>query len=226
MIPTTTTEPPAGGGPASDPAAPRQRDAERSRAAILDAAERLFAAQGLEGTSMQAIGAAAGVSRGLPGYLFGSKERLYRATLARLIQAEHAAVAEAQAQSAEGGGTVAVLTAAIRSHLRFLQARPAFLRLVAREALRGGDDLRGAEGYLAVLQAGRAIIEGEQARGNLRNEPAERILMHALALCWFPFSHADTVARGLGVDPSAPEFPDQHAEAVVRLLLEGVSGFG
>ena len=37
----------------------RRRDAARSREAILDAAERLFAAHGYEATSLQEVGAAA-----------------------------------------------------------------------------------------------------------------------------------------------------------------------
>ena len=61
----------------------RTRDAERSRAAILDAAERLFAAYGYHATSLQDVGDAAGVSRGTPSYFFRSKEGLYRAVLDR-----------------------------------------------------------------------------------------------------------------------------------------------
>ena len=59
------------------------RDAERSRAAILDAAESLFAAQGYDATSLTQVGAAAGVSRGTSGYFFGSKSELYQAVLDR-----------------------------------------------------------------------------------------------------------------------------------------------
>src|SRR5258706_15378987 len=62
------------------------RDAGRSRRAILDAAERLFALAGFEGVSLAEIGAAAGVSRGLPAYLFGNKQDLYQATIDRAAQ--------------------------------------------------------------------------------------------------------------------------------------------
>ena len=50
----------------------KERNATRSRAAILDAAERLFAERGYDATSLTEVGAAAGVSRGTPGYFFGS----------------------------------------------------------------------------------------------------------------------------------------------------------
>ena len=64
----------------------RIRDAERTRAAILDAAERLFAEQGYDATSLTEVGAAAGVSRGTPGYFFGTKAELYQAVLDRCVR--------------------------------------------------------------------------------------------------------------------------------------------
>ena len=63
--------------------AEKERNATRSRAAILDAAERLFAERGYDATSLHDVGAAAGVSRGTPGYFFGSKPDLYQAVLER-----------------------------------------------------------------------------------------------------------------------------------------------
>lgn len=201
----------------------RQRDAERSREAILDAAEELFAAHGIDGTTLQAIGERAGVSRGLPNYLFGSKEALYQAVLEQLLQAEHAAAGAVEELLArEDVLAEAVFRAAIGSHIAFLCARPAFLQLLNREALRGGVGLHGAHNYLAVLQAGKAVIEREQARGAIAAGDPEQLLMHVLALCWFPFSHHTTVGRSLGSDWSRPDFVVTHTEAVVRLLFDGI----
>ncbi|MDP9362946.1 MAG: TetR/AcrR family transcriptional regulator, partial [Chloroflexota bacterium] len=86
------------------PVSGRTRDADRSREAILDAAEALFAERGYEGASLQEIGRAAGVSRGTPGYFFGSKERLYQAVLERAFAAELEFVGQAQARAAAAGG--------------------------------------------------------------------------------------------------------------------------
>ena len=62
------------------------RDADRSRRAILDAAEALFAEHGFKGATMAEIAASAGVSRGTPAYFFNSKEQLYRAVLGRSFE--------------------------------------------------------------------------------------------------------------------------------------------
>src|SRR5215472_4274810 len=64
----------------------RARDASRSRRALLDAAERLFAERGFEATTMADIGAAAEPSAGAAAYFFGSKEQLYRAVLGRAFE--------------------------------------------------------------------------------------------------------------------------------------------
>ena len=54
------------------------RNPERTRSAILDAAEQLFADRGYGATSLSDVGSLAVVSRGTPGYFFGAKEELYR----------------------------------------------------------------------------------------------------------------------------------------------------
>src|SRR5262245_17490483 len=66
-------------------ARPRGRDADRSREAILDAAEGMFAERGFDGASLASISDAANVSAALPAYFFGSKRDLYRAVIERLF---------------------------------------------------------------------------------------------------------------------------------------------
>lgn len=55
------------------------RDAEHTKKAVLDAAERLFAQKGFAMTILKDIGEVAGVSRGTPSYFFDSNEGLYLA---------------------------------------------------------------------------------------------------------------------------------------------------
>lgn len=61
---------------------PRERaDAARNRAAVLDAAARLFRERGVEGVSMDAVAAAAGVGKGTLFRRFGDKAGLAAALL-------------------------------------------------------------------------------------------------------------------------------------------------
>ncbi|WP_328996375.1 TetR/AcrR family transcriptional regulator [Kribbella sp. NBC_01245] len=68
----------------SAPAAPRRRDRAAREREILDAAERIFGERGYQGTSMDHVAAAAGVSKPLVYQYYGSKDGLFLATLSRL----------------------------------------------------------------------------------------------------------------------------------------------
>jgi len=63
---------------------PRRRDAEQARAAILEAARRLFAERDISAVSIRDIARAAGVSHGLVQHHFGTRERL----IAAIVQDE------------------------------------------------------------------------------------------------------------------------------------------
>lgn len=200
------------------------RDAARTRKAILDAAEALFAERGFDAASLADIGRQAGVSRGAPNYFFGSKVNLYRAVLERLIQAEHQAVEEGEAAlaAARSPAGPSPIPDAIRAHMGFLTARPAFLQLLAREALKGGDDLRATDSYLAVLEAGLTLIRGELARGAIRPVNPEYLLLSILALCWFPFIHAGTLGAALGIDVQDLDELAAYTQHVIDLVLRGI----
>lgn len=75
--------PPAPAPPAAD--APDEGDERGTKARLVDAAERLFATQGVAATSLRSITAEAGVNVAAVHYHFGSREALLRAVLARRV---------------------------------------------------------------------------------------------------------------------------------------------
>jgi TetR/AcrR family transcriptional regulator len=201
----------------------RQRDAARTREAILDAAERLFAEQGYDAASLEEIGRLAGVSRGTPRYFFGAKQALYRAVLARVLTAEADLLLVAQARAtAAGGGPEELLTAVVESFLDFLVARPSFVQLVEREATAGGATLREVAAETPAVQAGLATLGQSLADPAFHGADPAHILLSLLALCWFPLAHADTFTRSLGIDPEAAAFLPTWKRHVVALALHGL----
>lgn len=72
-------------GPTEPKKATRQRDAERTRTAILDAAQTLFSTRGFANTGVREVADLAGVNSALVGRYFGSKEGLFRAALERVL---------------------------------------------------------------------------------------------------------------------------------------------
>ena len=61
------------------------REAAGTKERVLDAAQELFGRRGLEGTSLRAVTAAAGVNLAAVNYHFGSKEELFRAVIRRAM---------------------------------------------------------------------------------------------------------------------------------------------
>jgi TetR/AcrR family transcriptional regulator len=107
------------------PADPATRDA------ILDAAERLFAAQGFTATTIKQIGRAAGVNSALLYYYFADKEQLYREVLQRFVTR---LVERTMAVPAEDGPEAA-LRAFIAAQADMLSRNPHFPRLLVRELI-------------------------------------------------------------------------------------------
>jgi AcrR family transcriptional regulator len=174
----------------------RERNPDRSRAAILDAAERLFAERGYEATSLNEVGAAAGVSRGTPGYFFGSKADLYRAVLDRMFAEVRQAVRAGRERAlASAREPESILAGAVSDYFDFLAARPHFVRLIEREALGGGGLLAGAS-HLTAGQEALAAISAELGLDDAPSGDAAQLLLSIIALCWFHLIHARTVGTG------------------------------
>ena len=199
------------------------RDPERSREAILDAAEQLFAAKGYEETSLQEIGQHAGVSRGTPNYFFGSKEQLYGAVLDRVFTAEQVAVLQSLGSlSSETEEQPNLLTLAISSFLDFLIARPTFPRLIEREALHDARFLKTRSAYLEVFKAGLDLIQAELAQGNTRSVDPVQLLLSIIALCWFPLVHTETFLSPLGIQANDPLFWESRKQHIIDLVRYGI----
>ena len=200
-----------------------QRDAERSRRAILDAAEQLFARDGYRGASLRGIGEQAGVSRGTPGYFFGSKEDLYRAVLERVfVEVGSAITDEHDRLKAAGGSPEQVLSGAIGVYMDFLVRRPAFVRLVEWESLNGGAVLADLAVHLETITRSVQMVAEELNRGAAVEMDPVQLMLSIMALCWFPLSQADTLMKTLGSDPFDPAFVEARKRHVVALIVDQV----
>jgi AcrR family transcriptional regulator len=202
----------------------RTRNPEQSRASILDSAERIFARDGYDGASLAEIGRAAGVSAALPAYFFGDKRRLHDAVIERLFRDRDDVLApvceEATAAlSVEPNGLRRGLELLVGGYLGFLQSRPTFVALMAREALeiprratapRHSRALeRGLDGFIASLV--------EPARPSLDRG---HLLVTLVALCWFPLEHDATMLAGMGYATWTDEFLAERTDHVVDLLMQ------
>ena len=205
------------------------RDAARSREAILDAAEQLFAAGGFRAVTLQQIGAEARLSRGTPGYFFGSKGALYRAVLARVQEARDDAVTEAFAplrawaeSRGRSNGLRSALAAGVDGYWRFLRERPSFARLIAWESLEGGKQIGSATESGAIADALRVLHAGRAELG-LRDFDPVLVSIAFVSLCFLPSAHAATFARMSDVKTDAPEFWERYRGQVLDSLLHALA---
>jgi AcrR family transcriptional regulator len=201
----------------------RQRNPLRTRAAILDAAATLFAERGYAATSLADVGARAGVSRGAPGYCFGSKAELYRAILERAIEEVRAAVRSGRERAlASGRSSDDILAGAIGEYFDYLHSHPIFVRLIERAAL-GGEAL--PDGLRPAIYAGQEAVAAIAEAAGLDATPgsdASQLLLSMISLCWFPVVHRHTVAPAIGVDLESPAGLERRRQHIMAFVLGGV----
>ena len=196
------------------------RNAARTRAVILDAAERFFADKGFEETSLAEVGRLAGVSRATPGYFFGSKASLHRAVLERCFEDVRRAVREGKERALASGETPEVILAgAVADYADFVAARPNFVRLIEREALSDRTVLEGMPLRSAVWQEALAAFRQELGLDISDTTEAAHLLLSLVALTWFPMVHGRTFLRAVGLEPGAPGFADHRKRHITTLLL-------
>lgn len=201
------------------------RDAARSQEAILDAAEGLFAERGFDGTSLNDIAVAAGLSRGTPSYFFGSKDRLYSAVLERVFRDREKATREAfggligWAATETSVSLETALRQAVVGYMDFLLRRPSFPKLMQREELGGGRGLRGApRESQAIEEAFQALRSVSRKRGLKAFKVPDAVLLF-VSLTFSPLTQRSTFMASLGRDFNDPRIRRQHSRLVVDQLL-------
>ncbi len=103
---------------------------ERLRPLVLDAALELFLERGYEGTSMDAIAAAAGVTKPVVYACFPSKEELFKALLRREESRVLAEIAAALPADADLGDPERTLTEGLTAFLRAVASSPRAYRVI------------------------------------------------------------------------------------------------
>jgi TetR/AcrR family transcriptional regulator len=185
----------------------RQRDPERTKARILEAATEEFAAKGFAGARVSEIAARAGVNQQLIAYYFDGKEGLYR-EMGRRWRAYEAEAIPDDTPMAE----------MIKRYVRASIHQGG--RLLAWEGLADtGEDDEETEERNARLQHEVELIRERQRAGEIddRFDPAALHLITmsaANALAVYP-----QLARGLfGADARSPELVERYAEQLALLI--------
>ncbi|RVX41476.1 TetR family transcriptional regulator [Nonomuraea polychroma] len=209
-------------------AADRQRDAERTKAEILEVAQQKFARHGYAGARVDEIAARMRTTKRMIYYYFGSKERLYIAVLEKAyaeVRAVERTVDVHHLAPVEAIRTLAELT--FDHH----DAHRDFIKLVAIENIHQAEHIRKSEALAGlgtpVLDLIEAILDAGTASGDFVTE-ADAIDVHMLisSFCFFRVANQHTFEALFGRDMTAPEHRDRLRRMVGEMIVAYLRGQG
>src|SRR5262250_2632785 len=193
---------------------------ELSRAAILKAAVREFAREGVAGARTEAIARSAGVNKALLYYYFKDKEALYQAVLDEVFSGARAVIENALSQDLPPRQRLA---AYVRAHFDYIASNPLFPRIVHAEFLRAGKDpsrlQRVAKQYFQPIFVNIAALlkEGEKC-GEFRTVDPVHFIPSMISLIVFYFITAPVLKVVIGRDPLSPKNLAERRAAVVDFI--------
>jgi AcrR family transcriptional regulator len=187
--------------------AERQRDAERSKQQLLDAAVIEFAAHGFGGARVSDIAQRAGVNKQLISYYFDGKLGLYQAVSDRWRSGEETVT--------EGATTLPEVVAA---YARAALAEPDLARLLIRQGVDQEAIEADRESQEVRFQAMLTDFRTRQEQGELgANLDPAYVSLALFALSAAPVTFPQ-IAKALGLNPEAEDFADQYATQVARIV--------
>lgn len=203
-------------------ASARPSKSERTRAAVLAAAEDLFAERGFDATPLGAIGDRAGIQASAILYHYASKRELYEAVLDRMFSP----LVDEVVGHLRGAGTLPERLEAITVTLvRFAADRPAAARLVLRESVAGSE--AGSEVGEIVGRASerhwRRFLEALAREDDVSFDPLLVWNLIVGAICYF--IGAGPVVGGLPQHPDAAHRLAALEASMIR-VTRALCGFG
>jgi AcrR family transcriptional regulator len=207
--------------PAGTPAGQeRQRDAERTRAEIIEVAIAEFARSGYSGARVDEIAAKTSTTKRMIYYYFGGKEQLY---IAALEQA-YSTAREAERVDVEHLDPLSAIRRLAELTFDHHESHPDFISLVAIENIHRGEFIAKSEvlGELnspAVLVVADILDRG-YASGAFRRR-VEPIDLHQMisALCFFRMSNRYTFGAAFGVDLHDPARRGHYRQMVGDMIV-------
>jgi len=199
----------------------RQRDAERTRAEILDVATREFSDRGYAGARVDEIAAKTSTTKRMIYYYFGSKEQLYVAVLERAYTGIRALEQELDVDHLEPREAIRSLAALTFDHH---EAHPDFIRLVSIENIHRAEHIATssilsglANPALDVL--GRILNRGRAA--GLFRDDVDALDVHLVisSFCVFRTANRHTFTAIFKRDPLDPQRREHYRELLADMLV-------
>jgi AcrR family transcriptional regulator len=201
------------------PAPPDRRIRARNKARILDAAVKIFAAKGFDGTSIAEIAGLSGLPKANVYYYFKTKKAIYATIIADLILKWDEALAhlEADREPAEA------LSDYIRAKLEFSRQYQLESKMFANEAVHGGRFLSKEDrAHMQAITVEKAKVFKAWAKAG-KMDPVHP--MHLFILLWATTQfYADSdilAANALDTKRLGPAHFAEAAKTITDIVLKG-----
>lgn len=194
----------------------RHRRAAETRAAILRAAEDIFAQAGLDGARTDAI-AAAGVNKALLYYYFRSKGDIY---LAVLEEHRKAFLEEALKILSQKGPAAPILLQSVSVYFDFISSHRHYAKPFQRLMMARGNGVErtARRRILPLSRALTALLRRGIRSGEFRPFDVTHTAFSLVALTGSYFAAASVIQMASGKDPCAEENIRKRRREVVRFI--------
>jgi AcrR family transcriptional regulator len=176
------------------------RDAERTKQALLAAAEIEFSTKGLAGARVDVIAEQAAANKRMLYYYFGSKEELYIAVLERAYGAMRKAERELNLTDVS---PIEAIKTWVEFKFDYCEQHQQIITLLAGENMLGAAYLKRSrrlrEVNLSMVDVIRSVLEAGVAKGEIRPgiDPVH-LYISMSALSYFYFSNSATLSAAFG----------------------------
>lgn len=194
---------------------------EQSRAAILQAAVREFACEGIAGARTDAIARSAKVNKALLYYYFKDKEALYGAVLDQVFGGLVACVGEVLSRDLPPREKILAYAGA---HFDYVSTHPLYPRIVQGEMMGAG---RGRANHLQhivrkyfrpLFARVAEVLKNGQATGEFRPVDPLHFVPSMIAVIVFYFTSAPVMRVMTGKDPLSPQLIAARRTAVLDFI--------
>ncbi len=203
---------------------PVQRNPDRTRRRILQAAIRLFATHGFHAVSVDLIVGKARVNKRMVYHYFGSKDALFEAALSEVYQ--RIELVEFHAVE-RGRSPREKLSRLLESYFEFLDQQPEFTRLLQWENLEKGRHLTKTNHLLTknpFLERFRAIVQDGVATGEFRRDlDVTHLMIHFIGLCFIYHSNRFSLSQSLELDLGDAKVKERGLNQVLRMVFDGIT---
>lgn len=192
-----------------------------TRSQLIQAARRLFAERGYDGTSIRDITGLAGANLGAITYHFGSKDALYEEVVASMAEPLRAGLAGAAAQS---GAPLERIERVVRAFFEHLGSHPELPRLIVQQFASTRPMPRAG---LRVMHANHrtlaSLIAEGQADGSIRRGDPRLMALSVGAQPVFLTLIRRVLQEAVAIDQADPGTRARLVESVVAFVRAGLA---